>query len=370
MNSRVKKGLDIASTVIIIIIFIFGIVIMAAALSKNEDGIPSVFGVSFVDIKTDSMQGTLNVKDVAIIKKVNDVSEIEVGDIITFKFQKDGKDELNTHKVIEIIPNEDNPSLTRFRTQGDNEELPDAETVILSRIVGKYVFRIPGFGHVTWFLQQWYGFVIVIILPLGAYLVYRIIVLARVISQLNKEKVSAAVATESDTLKAELEALRQKVAMMEGGEPAPPEIAVETPIVAAPPVDVFDPDDSDDVAPEKQEKLAEIKEVEEKPVIAFDPDDDDDLDEEKRQKLLRAQQAAEMQAAEVDDSAVEPSIEYAEQRIKAVGLSGNVDDFLSDDESDEPKVSPAPKKTTTAKKPAAKTSATAKKPTSTTAKKT
>lgn len=227
MKKSVKKTLDITAVVLACILFVVGIMLLSMSLTKNKDGVPRVFGVTLLDIRTDSMKGTINAGDIAVISKVKDASDLKVGDVITFWDSIDGQRVLNTHRIVEIRYNEQNPENTLFFTKGDNVGENDPLAKSFAQVVGKYKFRMAGLGYVVRFLQSGWGFFFIIILPLAAFLGYRVYILVKVILDMKKEKAAADAAGQEDAekLKAELEALRQKVAALEenkDGKTSPP----------------------------------------------------------------------------------------------------------------------------------------------------
>lgn len=215
MNKKLKKGLDIASIVLVAIIFLISIMMLSLAFSR-KDGVPRAFGVTFLDIQTDSMAGTINPGDMAVIKKVKDPADIHEGDIITFWTTLDGRRVLNTHRIVRAAYDESDPTLSTYRTKGDNADGEDLRGVAYGDVVGKYAFRLAGMGYVMRFLQSVWGFVFVIVLPLTLFLAYRIYVLIKVVRAMKKEKQAASDA-DTEALKAELEALRAKVAALDNG---------------------------------------------------------------------------------------------------------------------------------------------------------
>lgn len=222
MDKRVKKGLDIGAIVLAVIIFMLGVCILSLSVTRKTDGVPRLFGTTFLSIQSDSMTGTFEEGDVAVVKKVKSADELKVGDIVTFWawITVDGQTtrQLNTHRISRIVTENNGTQLdeARYYTKGDKEGLgEDNGSLIFSEIVGKYSYRIPNLGHFIDFLQSGAGFFIVVILPLTAFLGYRVYVLVKVILQMKKEKAIES-GDDPEALKAELERLRSKVSALEG----------------------------------------------------------------------------------------------------------------------------------------------------------
>lgn len=75
---------------------------------------------------------------------------LAVGDAITFMLDEDT---VATHRIIEIIPDEEEGVL-RFRTQGDANDTPDGTPVHEKNIIGKPLFAIPYLGYFAHFVQK------------------------------------------------------------------------------------------------------------------------------------------------------------------------------------------------------------------------
>ncbi len=91
-----------------------------------------------------SMEPTIMMGDM-ILSKETPPSQIEIGDIIFFKY----KDSIIGHRVIE--ESDDN-----FKTKGDNSE-PDPWIVPGKAVIGTYRTRIPYFGYLVHFIKsKWF----------------------------------------------------------------------------------------------------------------------------------------------------------------------------------------------------------------------
>lgn len=103
-----------------------------------------VFPVYPSVILTGSMKPVINPGDIVIIKKIQELKDIEslkVGDIIQFK-----RDEIMiVHRITELIKN-DNDGLTYFRTKGDNNSTEDKNPVNPNDIKGTVYKTIPKLG--------------------------------------------------------------------------------------------------------------------------------------------------------------------------------------------------------------------------------
>ena len=59
-----------------------------------------------------------------------------------------------THRVVGIVPDEEDPTVIRFRTKGDANEAEDARLVHYKNVIGTPVFSIPYLGYATNYIQH------------------------------------------------------------------------------------------------------------------------------------------------------------------------------------------------------------------------
>ncbi len=163
----------------------------ARRMFHNE--MPMPFGVGMSIVLTGSMEPTLNVNDLVIVKTAD---SFEVGDIVVFQ----QGDSLVIHRIIEIDTEE-----FRIKTQGDANNVDDG-WISASAIKGKFSFRIPYVGVVVNALKSVPG--TIAILALAALLMVR--------SWKNERRES-----EKD-----IEALKAEIAELKG-ETAPDAASVE-----------------------------------------------------------------------------------------------------------------------------------------------
>ena len=183
----------------------------------NEDEVPGIGGYSPLFVLTDSMYPEIESGDLIICKAI-DPAEIKVGDVISFFDPEGNGTSVVTHKVIEIL-NKD--GALSFRTQGTNNNTPDALPVPAENLVGIYQFRVPGAGSVAMFLQTTPGLLVCIVLPIGLFVAYEVI---------RRRKFDKEKQADTKALLAELEALRAQQAQQNANNnPSPAEEPKESP---------------------------------------------------------------------------------------------------------------------------------------------
>lgn len=128
---------------------------------------PSIFGVSPMFVLSGSMEPTLKLDDLILIRRVN-ADKLDQGDIITFK----PEDSLYavTHRIVLITCDESGNRF--FTTKGDNNDEKDKDLVAESQILGVFLLRIPKVGRlVEWFIIQPQGMAICVAAPLILFVV-------------------------------------------------------------------------------------------------------------------------------------------------------------------------------------------------------
>lgn len=152
-----KKPSSIAGTVILIIVGAVLVLNLAIVVMGfiNPQRIPSFFGYKYLVVLTGSMAGEkpdcFDAGSLVIIKEC-DVSEYNVGDIITFQT---GSDITTTHRIIE----EKNGT---FITKGDSNNIADTSPVTPDKIEGKVIYAIPNIGYIMQFIRSPIGMIALI----------------------------------------------------------------------------------------------------------------------------------------------------------------------------------------------------------------
>lgn len=131
----IKKAWSIASTVLIVVVVIFAILLVGVRF----------FGVQVYSVISGSMEPEYPVGSLIYVKDV-DPSEIKVNDVITYVLPNDMP---STHRVIRI--DEENQL---FYTKGDANETEDGAPVHFKNLIGTPVFTIPLLGYIAYYIQH------------------------------------------------------------------------------------------------------------------------------------------------------------------------------------------------------------------------
>lgn len=140
MNKTIKQIWNWISSILVGIV-----VLLAVALVGVR-----VVGLSPYAVLSGSMEPTYHVGSLIYVKAV-DYKQLEVGDPITYMISQDM---VVTHRIIEVLPDEENPETLRYFTQGDANNVPDGTSVHYKNIIGKPIFSIPYLGYVSSYIQN------------------------------------------------------------------------------------------------------------------------------------------------------------------------------------------------------------------------
>lgn len=189
MSKILKRIVNIFVDILVVLILMVSIIVVMLSLTSKSSGVPNIFGIAPLSVQTESMKGTVDPGDLIFCTLTEIDDEFQKDDIVTFPIEINGEQVLNTHRIVEVV--EDN-NIIYYRTQGDNKETnpePDTDLQTSSTIVAKYTgTKIPGLGNVLSFIRTQLGFFLCILLPMIIFFIYEGI---RVIINLlayNKEK--------------------------------------------------------------------------------------------------------------------------------------------------------------------------------------
>ena len=136
----IKKIGNVVSTVLVV-----AVVLLAIALAGVR-----LFGLQVYTVLSGSMEPAYHVGALLYDKKV-DPAQLRPGDVITFMLDEDT---IVTHRIVEVVPDEEDPSVIRFRTKGDANAAEDGSLVHYKNVLGTPVFTIPKLGYFANFVQQ------------------------------------------------------------------------------------------------------------------------------------------------------------------------------------------------------------------------
>ena len=195
MKKVLKKIINVIIDIVVILVLVVSILIVTLSLTSKSMGVPNLFGVAPLSVQSNSMEDTFTTGDLLLSQVTNDPGETyEVGDIVTFPIEIEGEIVLNTHRVVEVIEDD---NITYYKTQGDNKNTnpePDKDLQSASTIVAKYTgTKIPGIGNALTFIRTQLGFFLCVLLPMIIFFVYEAIrVVMNIIAYNNEKALNAA----------------------------------------------------------------------------------------------------------------------------------------------------------------------------------
>ena len=140
MSRTIKKLWNIVSGILVGLAVFLAILLVGVRL----------VGFQVFSVLSGSMEPSYHVGSLIYVKKI-DPQELKSGDVITFMLDEDT---VATHRIVELVPDEKDPTVYRFRTKGDANETVDGKLVHYKNVIGKPVFTIPYLGYVANYIQH------------------------------------------------------------------------------------------------------------------------------------------------------------------------------------------------------------------------
>lgn len=140
MSRSIKRIWNIVSGILVGLAVILAVLLVGVRL----------VGFQVFTVLSGSMEPTYHVGSLIYVKKI-DPQELKSGNVITFMLDENT---VATHRIVEVVPDETDPTVYRFRTKGDANETVDGALVHYKNVIGKPVFTIPYLGYVANYIQH------------------------------------------------------------------------------------------------------------------------------------------------------------------------------------------------------------------------
>ena len=140
MNKSLKKIWNAISSILVALVVLLALLLVGAR----------VVGLQVFTVLSGSMEPTYHTGSLIYVKKV-DPYTIKEGQPITFMLDENT---VATHRVVGIVPDEEDPAVIRFRTKGDANEAEDGSLVHYKNVIGTPIFSIPYLGYVADYIQH------------------------------------------------------------------------------------------------------------------------------------------------------------------------------------------------------------------------
>lgn len=140
MNRAVKKIWNTVSTIIVVLVVLLAFLLGGVRL----------LGMQVFTVLSGSMEPSYHTGSLIYVKEA-ETKEIEAGQVITFMLDEDT---VATHRVVEVVSDEEDSSVIRFRTKGDANDAVDGGLVHYKNVIGVPVFSIPKLGYFASYIQS------------------------------------------------------------------------------------------------------------------------------------------------------------------------------------------------------------------------
>lgn len=143
MQKTIKKVWNMVTNILLAIIVVITILLVG----------PKLAGLQVFTVLSGSMEPTYHTGSLIYVKKV-DTTNVQPGQAITFMLNEDT---VATHRVVERVPDEEDPTVIRYRTKGDANATEDGGLVHYKNVIGTPVFTIPKLGYLATYIQSTRG---------------------------------------------------------------------------------------------------------------------------------------------------------------------------------------------------------------------
>ena len=140
MQTTIRKIWNIFTSALVVLAVLLALLLVGARL----------IGLQVFTVLSGSMEPTYHTGSLIYVKKV-DATKLSEGTVITFMLDEDT---IATHRIVGVVPDEEDPSVIRYRTKGDANENEDGGLVHYKNVVGTPVFTIPKLGYLANYIQH------------------------------------------------------------------------------------------------------------------------------------------------------------------------------------------------------------------------
>ena len=140
MMKTILKVWNVITSLLVTVVIIVALLLAGVRL----------FGFQVFTVLSGSMEPTYHTGSLIYVKDV-DYRDLGDGDVITFMLSEDT---IATHRIVGVVPDEEDPSVVRYRTKGDANDAEDGSLVHYKNVIGTPVFTIPYLGYVASYIQN------------------------------------------------------------------------------------------------------------------------------------------------------------------------------------------------------------------------
>lgn len=140
MTKTIRTIWNAATNIIVALVVLIAIALVGVRL----------IGLQVFTVLSGSMEPTYQVGSLIYVKDV-DYKELKSGDVITFMMDEDT---VATHRIVEVVPDENDSDTLRYQTKGDANDAVDGSLVHYKNVIGSPVFTIPKLGYFADYIQN------------------------------------------------------------------------------------------------------------------------------------------------------------------------------------------------------------------------
>ena len=140
MNRTIHRIWNGITTVLVTVVVVLALLLVGARL----------IGLQVFTVLSGSMEPAYPVGSLIYVKAA-DPFALKDGDVITFLMDEST---VATHRIVGVVPDENDASVVRFRTKGDANAAEDGSLVHCKNVVGTPVFTVPKLGYVANYIQN------------------------------------------------------------------------------------------------------------------------------------------------------------------------------------------------------------------------
>ena len=140
MKRTINKIRNIASTILVAIAVALAVLLVGVRLA----------GLQVFAVLSGSMEPAYPVGSLIYVRRADPLT-LRSGDVITFLLDENT---VATHRIVEVVPDDTDATVVRFRTKGDANSAEDGTLVHCKNVIGTPVFRIPYLGYAADYIQH------------------------------------------------------------------------------------------------------------------------------------------------------------------------------------------------------------------------
>lgn len=140
MKKSIIKVWNVFTSALVALVVILALLLVGVRL----------FGMQVFTVLSGSMEPVYHVGSLIYVKETDPMT-LQPGDVITFMLDEDT---VATHRIVDVIPDEEDPSVIRFQTKGDANDAVDGSLVHYKNVLGTPVFTIPKLGYLASYIQN------------------------------------------------------------------------------------------------------------------------------------------------------------------------------------------------------------------------